>query len=153
MTMPVASMLEKWHDFYLLVGTAAATLVALLFVAASIGAGILTVRRAATTRTYMSPVVVHFASVFFAAATALIPSHTRASLGALIGLNAVAGAVFAAVTLRSVVRHHAADWPDRLGYGAVPLVGYLAMLAAAGLMLVGSEAGLDLLAGALVLLL
>jgi hypothetical protein len=30
-------MLKDWHEFYLLVGTAAATLIGLLFVAASIG--------------------------------------------------------------------------------------------------------------------
>ena len=34
-------MLEGWHDFYILLGTAAAALVVLLFVAASIGAGYL----------------------------------------------------------------------------------------------------------------
>jgi hypothetical protein len=34
-------MLEHWHDFYLLVGTAASALLALLFVAVSIGAGVL----------------------------------------------------------------------------------------------------------------
>ena len=48
--------LEHWREFYLLVGTAAAALVALLFVAASIGAGYLTAERASNTRTYMSPV-------------------------------------------------------------------------------------------------
>jgi hypothetical protein len=33
-------MLDGWHEFYTLLGTAAAALVALLFVAASIGAGL-----------------------------------------------------------------------------------------------------------------
>jgi hypothetical protein len=36
--------LERWHEFYLLLGTAGATLVALLFVAISVGAGFLTQR-------------------------------------------------------------------------------------------------------------
>jgi hypothetical protein len=36
-----APLLEHWHEFYLLIGTAAAALVALLFVAASIGASAL----------------------------------------------------------------------------------------------------------------
>ena len=35
-------MLAPWHEFYELLGTAAAALVALLFVAASIGASVLT---------------------------------------------------------------------------------------------------------------
>ena len=33
-----ADALKEWHDFYLLVGTAGATLLALLFVAVSLGA-------------------------------------------------------------------------------------------------------------------
>jgi hypothetical protein len=52
--------LKEWHDFYVLVGTAGATLLALLFVAASLGAGYLTEERRSGTRTFMSPVVVHF---------------------------------------------------------------------------------------------
>ena len=32
-------VLHEWHEFYLLVGTAAATVLALLFVAVSLGAG------------------------------------------------------------------------------------------------------------------
>jgi hypothetical protein len=56
--MWTARDLAEWRDFYLLVGTAGATLVALLFVAVSIGVGFLTRERAAAVRIYMSPVVV-----------------------------------------------------------------------------------------------
>ena len=70
--------LEHWHDFYVLVGTAGATLLALLFVAVSLGAGFLTETRAAATRTFYSPVVIHFTSVFFIAAIALVPAHRPA---------------------------------------------------------------------------
>lgn len=59
MTEPTAELLQHWHEFYLLVGTAAAALVALLFVAASIGAGILTKHPGRPTRTYMSPIAFH----------------------------------------------------------------------------------------------
>jgi hypothetical protein len=41
----MAAELEHWHDFYLLLGTAGATLVALLFVAVSLGVGYLTPER------------------------------------------------------------------------------------------------------------
>ena len=37
-----AELVEDWHDFDVLVGTAAATLVGLMFVAASIGARVFT---------------------------------------------------------------------------------------------------------------
>ena len=35
-------MLEGWHEFYVLLGTAAAAFIALLFVAASVGANVFT---------------------------------------------------------------------------------------------------------------
>jgi hypothetical protein len=69
-----------------MVGTAAAAMVALLFVAASIGAGILSAERTMATRLYMSPVVVHFTNVLFACAIGLVPSHSNLSFGFLIGL-------------------------------------------------------------------
>jgi len=37
--MWVVEALKQWHDFYILVGTAGATLLGLLFVAVSLGAG------------------------------------------------------------------------------------------------------------------
>ena len=43
--MWAADALKEWHDFYLLVGTAGATLLALLFVAVSLGTGFLTEER------------------------------------------------------------------------------------------------------------
>jgi hypothetical protein len=44
-----------WHEFYVLLGTAAATLLALLFVAVSLGAGFLSARHAEPTRVFFSP--------------------------------------------------------------------------------------------------
>lgn len=58
-------VLKEWHDFYMLVGTAGATLLALLFLAVSLGTGFLTEERQSATRTFMSPVALHFTSVFF----------------------------------------------------------------------------------------
>ena len=57
LNMWAAEALKDWHDFYVLVGTAAATLLALLFVAVSLGAGYLTEERQSATRTFMSPVI------------------------------------------------------------------------------------------------
>jgi hypothetical protein len=71
-------VLKDWHEFYLLIGTAAAALVALLFVAASISAGFLTPNRAGG----------HFTSVLFLSLVTLIPAHAHLPLGRLIGVNA-----------------------------------------------------------------
>jgi hypothetical protein len=123
--------LHEWHEFYLLVGTAAATVLALLFVAVSLGAGYLTSQHQAPTRTFMSPVVIHFTSVFFVAAICLIPSHGPVFFSALIAATAVVGIVVSAVTSVQVIRK---DWtqyvPDYFAYGLLPVVAYLTLLIA-----------------------
>ena len=150
---PAARLLEHWGEFYLLVGTAAAALVALLFVAASVGAGILSRERSGPTRTYMSPVAFHFTSVLFTSAIALVPSHTPMSLGVLIGINALVGAAYGSFVMWRLLTDDISDLADRLSYGAAPLLAYLAGIAAAYAILRGIAHWPELLAGALVLLL
>jgi hypothetical protein len=148
-----APLLEHWKEFYLLIGTAAAALVALLFVAASIGTGFLTRHPGGPTRTYMSPIAFHFTSALFVSAAALVPSHTRLTLGLLVGLNAVAGIVYAAFVLRRLFIDNIADLADKFCYGVIPLCAYLAGLGAAWLIFAGSVHAPEFLAGTVVLLL
>ena len=119
--------LHQWHEFYLLVGTAAATVLALLFVAVSLGAGYLTSQHQAPTRTFMSPVVIHFTSVFFVAAVCLIPSHGPVFFSALIAATALLGITVSVVTSVQVIR---TDWtqyvPDYFAYGLLPAAAYVA---------------------------
>jgi hypothetical protein len=103
-SMWAAETLKQWHDFYLLVGTAGATLLGLLFIAVSLGAGYLTEERQSGTRTFMSPVVIHFTSVFFLSAIALFPSHQARFFAALIGGTASIGAVVSTYITIQVVR-------------------------------------------------
>src|SRR5436190_13703871 len=152
MLAPLTS-LAHWHEFYLLVGTAAAALVALLFVAVSVGVGVLTAERSAGTRTYVSPVIIHFTGVLFTCAVGLVPSHVRASFALLIGGGAAAGAVYSAFILARVLKADNSDWADRLAYGLAPLIAYAAALVAAALFLLGARGGPEVLAGALLLLL
>src|SRR5438874_11971176 len=149
----IASLLEHWHEFYLLIGTAAAALVALLFVAASVGVGILSHNTAGPTRTYMSPVAFHFTSVLFISTLALVPSHTRASMGLLVGFDALAGSVYGGFILRRLLADSISDLADRFCYGAMPLAAYAVGLIAAYLFLRGSEWAPELLAGSVLLLL
>jgi hypothetical protein len=94
--MRAVEALKEWHDFYVLVGTAGATLLALLFVAVSLGVVFLTEERRSGTSTFMSPVVVHFTSVFFLSAVALFPWHRARYFAALIGVTALIGVIYAA---------------------------------------------------------
>ena len=145
-------MLEGWHEFYLLLGTAAATLMALLFVAASVGVGILSRRAPEATRAFMSPVALHFTIVLVTSLIALMPIHDRVGLAVLIALAAAAGF---ACTIAVMPRHfhESVEWADRLGYGIVPLFAYALSVAAAVLLGIGFGYAPHLLAAAQVLLL
>lgn len=147
-------MLAPWHEFYGLLGTAAAALVALLFVAASIGASVLTPERAGPTRTYLSPVIFHYSNVLFLSLIALIPELTPTVLGVTLACAAAASLVYSIYIFQRLFHDGIADLADRLGYGAAPVASYAAGLAVAYLLLTGSvRAGLYVLAGASLLLL
>jgi hypothetical protein len=150
----VVGKLEHWHDFYLLVGTAGATLLGLLFIAVSLGAGFLSEERTAPTRAFYSPVVIHFASVLFISAIALVPSHRSMYFAALIGACAVVGFV---VSLYVTVQLFSHDWTtykqDHISYALLPAAAYLVLLIAAAMIWSENELALDFLSGALLLLL
>ena len=145
--------LHAWHEFYLLVGTAAATVLALLFVAVSLGAGYLSSRYQAPTRTFMSPVVIHFTSVFFVAAVCLIPSHGPLFFSALIAATALLGIAVSAVISVQVIRREWTQYvPDYFAYGLLPVAAYLALLVSGIMIYAEANDALEVLAGALLAL-
>ncbi len=146
--------LESWHDFFVLVGTAGATLLALLFVAVSLGAGFLSESRADATRAFYSPVVIHFSAVFFLSAIALVPGHRTMFFAVVIGGCALAGLAVSLFTTIQLMRH---DWTnykeDHLAYGLLPTISYAALLLAAEMVWTENGFAVDVLAGALLVLL
>jgi len=146
-------MLEGWHEFYALLGTAAAALVALLFVAISIGATVLTPETNTATRTFLSPVVFHYSAILLVSLIALMPTHSRASLVLCIGAVAVVGLAYSVFVIVRLWRSAIRDNADRLGYGGLPLVAYAGVLVATAMILKSSPTGPDVLAVALILLL
>jgi len=128
--------LHDWHEFYLMLGSAAGALVALLFVAISIGVGFFTHRRQAGTRTFTSPVIVHFSALLFISAIALAPVHGMLTLVALVAAGIV-GAIIAAVTTIRVFDFVGDDMVepiDQYAYGFIPLTAYIG-IAAGGVLL------------------
>ena len=146
--------LEAWHDFFVLVGTAGATLLALLFVAVSLGAGFLSDRKTDATRAFFSPVVVHFSAVFFLSAIALVPGHRTVFFAVVVGICALTGLCVALYATIQLMRH---DWTrykqDHLAYGLLPTVSYAALLVAAGMIWTSNKYSVDVVAGALLVLL
>jgi len=145
--------LHAWHEFYVLLGTAGATLLALLFVAVSLGVGFLGNKDQRGTRTFMSPVVIHFTSVFFLSAVCLVPSHGPVFFATLIGATAVMGiAVSIVITVRVIRTEMTQYMPDYFAYGLLPVGAYLALLVASVMIYRGQAYALEVLATGLLLL-
>jgi hypothetical protein len=141
--------LHDWHEFYLMLGSSAAALVALLFVAISIGVGFFTHRNQAGTRTFTSPVVVHLSAILFISAIALAPVHGVVTLVAILATGIV-GIVIAAITTLHVfdfIGDSLVEEIDKYAYGFIPLVAYCGIATAGVLLAMRWEWAPELLAG------
>jgi len=152
--VPLADALSPWHDFYTLVGTASATLVGLLFVAASVG--FYTKDKHPALRAFVSPSVVHFTSVLVACLIVIAPIRSWTILGAMVAGDGLFGIVYAGFVWRGMVQHGfiaSIDLEDRVSYAALPAVGYTVMAGAGVALLLRKDYGCELLAVAMGLLL
>src|SRR6516164_8692000 len=140
-------LIHAWHDFYVLVGTASATLVGLMFVSATIGAQVFTESNRAGMRAFLSPTVVHFSAALFICILAAIPSQTWQTLAALLAACSLAGIAYSArVWMQLFVRR-------RFDVDVIDRVFYAFILVGVFLLFKESAMGLDLLAAALITLL
>lgn len=139
----------------MLFGSASATLIGLLFVAASVGFGVYRPEKRPALRTFLSPSVVHFTCVLAASLIAICPLRSWMLLGVLIGGDGVFGLVYAGLVWHRMVRHGLSalvDLEDRIWYAALPAVAYAIMSAAAAMLVAQREAGCAVLAMAMGLL-
>jgi hypothetical protein len=155
MQSSAAELFHTWHDFYILVGTASATLVGLMFVSASIGASVFTERNRTALQSFLSPTVVNFAAALFVCIGVMIPSQTWLSLGAMLAAGGIAGLMYAGrVWVEMIVRRrYQVDAVDRFFYATIPLLGYLLVLASGILLLFHKPWSSEIAAAALVVLL
>jgi hypothetical protein len=155
MATSFSELLHEWHDFYVLLGTASATLVGLMFIAASIGATVFNEQSRAALAAFITPTVVHFGAVLFACLVVTIPTHSWHSLGLVLGVGGVAGTIHSGRLLIALIVRHSfnVDLVDRLFYVLIPLVAYVIALAAAVLLFEQSAFGAELIAAALLILL
>ena len=152
----VTELLHAWHDFYVLIGTAAATLIGLMFVAASIASSYMTEQHKAGIQAFFSPTVVHFAAVLITCVVLSAPSLTWTVLGGLLlAIGAVGLGYSCTVWVRMGRRGFTAtiDLADRFWYALSPVAGHLLIAAAAVMVLLRDERSLELLAVAIVVLL
>jgi hypothetical protein len=125
---PLADLLAPWRDFYALLGEASATMVALLFVAASIAGGVFSHDRSAPLRMFLTASVVHFSGILAACLFVLAPVGGPVILGALIIAAGLFGLAYYAITWRDMMRDpliKQIDLEDRIWYGYMPVATYL----------------------------
>ncbi len=127
-------MFEGWGEYYLLVGSAAAALIGLLFVVVTLTANHSRATVEQGARYYMSPIVFHLGGVVVISGAALMPGLERPTAAALFGGIALIGLAYSgwvAIGLRAGRQIHPPHWSDMWFYGAAPTVIYLALLVAA----------------------
>jgi hypothetical protein len=150
-----AQAMSRWHDFYMLTGGAAATLMGLIFVALSFGIGLEVQRKSENINTFVTPTMVHFVDVLVVAAASVSPV-TRPVLALLL----VAVVLFNILPglqrlgrMRGFHQEDPFDWRDWWWYLVLPLGCQLLLVLAAIGMWLGQANALLAVAGALVCLL
>src|SRR6266699_954307 len=150
------SLLSTWQNFYVIIGSAAAALTGLLFVVATLIAGV-RVRVSSPSEafaTFNTPNVVHFCAALLVAAILSAPWQALWNAGLLLGLSGLGGATYVVIVLRRGRQQtdYETVLEDWLWYTVFPLVAYTALVVAA-IMLPGNAVPALFVIGAVTLLL
>jgi len=154
--LPAAETLRSWHEFYALLGTASATMVGLLFVAASVGTGVFSSGRRAALRVFLSASVINFSLTLASSLVMLTPIANWYLLAGLILMCGLFGLTHSCLAWRDTLRDGlivSIDWDDRLWYVALPIVGYLCLIGSCALLCLGFEVGCTAVAASVGILL
>ncbi|HLO31724.1 MAG TPA: hypothetical protein VK249_21405 [Anaerolineales bacterium] len=151
------TFLSQWQNFYMIMGTAAATLTGLMFVVTTLIAGIdarLSALNAAVSA-FNTPTVVQFAAVLLLAGIFSAPWQTLASLSLLLGLVGLALVCYSIVVLRRMRRVHnyQSTLEDWLWYLGFPLLAHVLLIVAAFVLPGNPAPALYLVASGMIVLL
>ena len=152
MEVPTVEAFHAWHDFYVLLGTGAATLIGAMFVVVSIGSSFLTEKSEPQIRAFMSPTVIHLATVLLGSVLAMVPAPDGPAVSLGFALIGVAGLLYSG-RIGLDIAGRADFFVDRIWYGVIPMVGYAMILAASVLLVLEKPGAFETLAVGLVLLL
>jgi hypothetical protein len=130
----VLSPLATWQNFYVIIGSAAATLTGLMFVVMTLIAGVRERRLSGALGAFTTPTVVHFGAVLLVAAILSAPWQALWQASLLLGLSGLGGVTYVIIVLRRARRLTTAYQPvleDWLWHTVLPLVSYTALVVAA----------------------
>lgn len=124
-------MFHAWESFYVTLGSASAGLIGLMFVVTTLTAGHDRSKAMRGASLYLTPVVLHFATVLAISAAALAPAPwigVQAVLFAVIAIVGLGNTALAAAGIRSGEVPH---WSDFWCYGVAPAMLYAVLLGGA----------------------
>jgi len=132
-----------WQNFYLLAGTAAATLIGLMFVAVTFGASIVTSQTTSSARAFIDPPFTHFVHVLMTACLMVCPTMGATLLGGVLLAMTVLRTAALFLTFRRMReadrKFNDVELSDWLTGIALPLLLYL-LLGASGAGFIASYA-------------
>lgn len=157
MQVTVLPLLGGWQSFYMLIGTAAATLMGLMFVSFTLVVGFERNQSQldAGVSAFNTPTVMHFVAVLLVALILNAPWQRLSSLSVCLSLVVLATMIYIGSVIRRLGRvpGYATPLRDWLWYGAFPLSAYIALFAGALVLLGNPGTALSIISGGLVALL
>src|SRR2546423_6563066 len=122
-------MFERWDEFYLLAGSAAAVLIGLIFVVMTLMQDRPRSSVLAGTRLYMGPVVLQVSFVLVLSAAALVPGIDARPFAATCAGVAIWGAVRGVMSAVGIaaIKDPEVHWTDKWFYGVLPTALYVAL--------------------------
>jgi hypothetical protein len=149
--------LSNWQNFYMLMGTAAATLTGLMFVVTTLIAGIdahLSALNAAVSA-FNTPIVVHFGAVLLLAGILSAPWQTFSSLSLVLGLWGLGMVFYSIIVMRRMWRvpHYQSTVEDWSWYMAFPFIANILLIVAGFMLSKNPSSALYIVGSAMMLLL
>jgi hypothetical protein len=159
MSLYAALPLGAWENFYVIVGSSAGALTGLTFIVITIAADaslpVSPTSRLMGLRAFITPTAVHFGAALWMSALMSIPGHTVLSLTLCLAASGLVGAMYCGYVASLMLDQRfgyepvLSDWVWSL---LLPLVTYLSLLVAAGLVRAHTLVALYTVAGVSLLL-
>jgi hypothetical protein len=153
----IMAFLRDWQNFYMIVGTAAATLTGLMFVVTTLIAGLDTHVSTlnAAVSAFNTPIVMHFCSVLVLAGIFSAPWQSVSSISLLLGVLSLGMAAYMIIVLRRMMRvpNYQSTPEDWSWYVAFPLLAHLTLVLAAWTLTKDPSLALYMVGSAMILLL
>jgi len=127
-------MFHGWENFFYLIGSAAGTLIGLMFIVVTLTAGQEPRRVSRGAPVYVTPIVFHFAVVLVVSAISEVSAIPSFAVFGILGACGLAGIAYSAATAIRLCRSGWEDplpgWSDKFFYGFFPTMIYVALAAA-----------------------